>query len=204
MPTAAITQNTQHVQNGVALLITQFKEKPRMTALLAAFLNEGQQIENALYGLLARVLPTTTGITLDTIGKIVGQTRQGMLDAQYVQFLQARIKTNLSDAKVETLIAITLLLVGSGPILFREYLKAVEIEVDNVSVNAYVVWSQFLNVAKDAGTSLRFVFSKNQSSSTLKLSSSYGTATFNPTTAQDPGSAWSVSVGGGNVDGVFG
>lgn len=203
MPTAAITQNKQHVANGVALLITQFKEKPRMTALLAAFLNEGQQVENALYGLLAMQLPTATGAALDLIGKIVGQTRQGMLDAQYVQFIQARIRTNLSDGKVETLIAITLLLVGlSTPVLFREYLKAVEIECDNVTVNAYVVWSQFLNVAKDAGTKLNFIFSNAASSLTLKTISAYGGVSYIGTQQVD--TAYDPTVIGGRLAGVFG
>lgn len=203
MPTAAIMQNKQHVANGVALFITQFKEKPRMTALLAAFLNEGQQVENALYGLLAMQLPTATGAALDLIGKIVGQTRQGMLDAQYVQFIQARIKTNLSDGKVETLIAITLLLVGlSTPVLFREYLKAVEIECDGVTVNAYVVWSQFLNAAKDAGTKMNFIFSNVASAFTLKLSSAYGGVT--TVNSQRIDSAYDPANPGGMTAGVMG
>lgn len=206
MPTAQIVHNTQHVNVGLSRLILQFQGKPRLAAFLASWLNEVQAAEDMLYGLLVRALdnPNVSGVTLDTLGKIVGQTRQGQVDAAYIPYLKARIKTNLSNGTVETLLGIVVLLVApTTPILFREYTKAVEIEVDGVAGNAYQVWSQFLQLAKDAGTSLRLVFSKSPSGTTLKRNSAYG-STFTTTTSQRPGSFYTTGVGGGALAGVFG
>jgi len=204
MPTAQITYNGNRIEQGLSRLITQFKDKPRFTALLAAILREDQQIEDATFGLLVCALnnPNISGVTLDTIGKIVGQPRQGQTDQQYIPYLQARIKTNLSDGTVETLLAITVFLVGtSSPILFREFVKAVEIEVDDVTGNAYQIWSQFLNLAKDAGTKMNFIFSKAPSSSVFKWTSV--SSSFTVTTNQRYGSVSTVGIGGGLMAGAF-
>jgi hypothetical protein len=205
MPTAQITHNTQHINIGLSRLILQFQGKPRFTALLAAILNEGQAVEDMFYGLLVRALdnPNVSGVTLDTLGKIVGQTRQGQVDATYIPYLKARIKTNLSNGTVETLLGIVVLLVApTTPILFREYTKAVEIEVDGVTANAYQVWQQFLEFAKPAGTSLKLIFSKSPSSATMKYTSS--SSSFTTTTTQRFGSSWTVGTGGGVLAGMFG
>lgn len=206
MPTAQITHNTQHIAIGLDRFIVQFREKPRMAALAAAMLNEVQAVEDALYGLLSRALddPDVSGGTLDVIGRIVGQTRQSQDDATFLRYIQARIATNLSDGRLETILSILLFLVGeSTPIRVREYSKALELEADGVTGNAYQIWSQFLELAKDAGTSLRFIFSKSPAASTLKYTSS-NSASLTTTTSQRFGSSWTVGVGGGVLAGEFG
>lgn len=205
MPTAVLAYNPNHISQGLARLITQFKEKPRLSALIAAILNEDQQIEDALWSLLTRALdnPNLSGVSMDAIGKLVGQPRQGQSDGAYLPYIQARIKTNLSDGTVETLLAITVFLVGAGiPILFREYTKAVEIEVDGVTGNAYQIWQQFLNLAKDAGTKLNFIFSNAATSSTLKTTSAYG-GSFTTITSQRIDDTYAPG-GGGLLAGVIG
>lgn len=206
MPTAQITHNTQHINVGLSRLILQFQGKPRFTALLAAILNEGQAVEDMFYGLLVRALdnPNVSGVTLDTLGKIVGQTRQGQTDASYIPYIKARIKTNLSDGTVETLLAIVVLLVApTTPIRFREYTKAVEIEVDGVTANAYQVWQQFLEFAKPAGTALKFIFSNAPSSLTLKITTAYPGSTFATLLTQRIDTSHVVG-GGGLLAGAFG
>jgi hypothetical protein len=177
MPTATMTKYTGHVDRATSRLIMQFRDKPRIVAFVAAIANEVQQLENAAWDvLLLRALdnPLTSGAQLDMIGRVVGQAREGNSDAAYIPLLRARIKTNRSDGRTETLIAITLLLLGLSTALFlREYPKAIEIEADGVAINAWVAWNEFLNHAKDAGTSLHFVFSKAPSSQTFKYGSSH-------------------------------
>lgn len=205
MPTPQITLNTQHVPIGLGRLIMQFKGKPRMEALLAAFLWEGQKVENALYSLLTRKLddPNLAGESMDVIGRIVGQARQGQSDADYLPYLRARIKTNLSDGRLETILSILVFLIGtSTPIVVREYTKALELEVDNMTANAYAIWSQFLRFAKDPGTSLALIFSKVPAAQTFKYTSSNST-TLTMTTTQRFGSSWTTGTGGGALAGVF-
>jgi hypothetical protein len=206
MPTPQIILNTQHVPIGLGRLLMQFKGKPRLEATLAAFLWEGQKIENAAYGLLTRRLddPNFSGVSMDEMGRIVGQARQGQSDADYLPYLRARILTNFSDGRIETILSLLLYLLGpTTTVLVREYTKALALEVDGVSANAYQVWSQFLQFAKDAGTSLRLVFSKAPASATLKMNSAYG-STFTTTTGQRVGSFYTIGVGGGALAGVFG
>lgn len=206
MPTPQITLNSQHIAIGLNRLLLQFQGRPRFAVLLAALLNEVQEVENALYGLLVRALdnPAVGGVTLDAIGRIVGQSRQGQADAAYVPYLQARIKTNFSDGRLETILSILLFLIGaSTPIIVREYPKALELEADGVVANAYQVWSQFLELSKDAGTRLLFVFSGVSSSLTLKMTTAYPGSSFTTVLTQRMDTAYVVG-GGGLLAGVLG
>lgn len=201
-----ITQNTAHVATGLGRLILQFKEQPRMAAVLTAILLECQAVEDALYAVLTQRLTNgnPVGAQIDVLGKIVGQPREGLSDAAYLPLINARIKANRSDSTINTLIAIVQLILGaSTPILVREYAKAVEIEVDGLtSVNAYQIWREFLNIAKEAGTSIRLIFSNAASSATLKMTTAYPGSTFTTLVAQRIDSAY-VAGGGGLLAGAF-
>jgi hypothetical protein len=195
-----IAQNTDYLGEARGRLLEQFKNLPRIDGVLVALMAEVQQLEDAMYEVLVdRLLQNyeATGDMLDKLGAIVGEPRQGFDDATYSVLIGARIKANRSDGKHETLIDLTTLLVPTAEqIKFREYLKAVEIEANDVQVNPLVIWRDFLNRAKAAGTSLRFFFGLRPNEETLTRTSVYGGVT--TVTGQRKGSVY-----GGGGTGVF-
>lgn len=81
--------------------------------LVAAIVQPAQDVENALQQmLLQRWIDSAVGVQLDQIGEIVGQARLGMDDDDYRRLCRARILTNRSDGRFETLIAIALLVLN--------------------------------------------------------------------------------------------
>lgn len=79
--------------------------------------SSAQDVENALQQLLLqRWIDSAVGVQLDQIGKIVGQLRLGMVDDDYRRFCRARILTNRSDGRWETLITIALLVLNESGI----------------------------------------------------------------------------------------
>lgn len=195
-----ITQNADYVGDMRGNLPEQDKAQPRIDAMLVAFAAEAQQLEDSMWDVLVdRLLQNYLAADdlLDKLGAIVGQARNGSSDDEYRIFIGARIKTNRSDGRRETLLAIALLLVPTAdPIVFREYLKAVEIEVNGIEVSAFIAWRDFLNQAKVAGTSLRFFSSSVTTAETLTRTSVYGGVT--TVTGQRKGSVY-----GGGGTGVF-
>lgn len=64
------------VQNGVDLLITEWRDKPVVIGLLKAYLAAIDQIEKSSIQLLEdRALDTAVGVHLDNLGLIIGQPR---------------------------------------------------------------------------------------------------------------------------------
>ena len=107
IPTVGVTV-PDHVAAALGRLLEQFKNKPNIAALLSALAAPSQPIENALWQLLTqRALSTGIGAQLDAIGALVGQPRNGLVDADYARYIGARIAVNDSDGRVEDLITIS-------------------------------------------------------------------------------------------------
>lgn len=199
-----ITQITTHVADALDRLILQYEDKPRMQALVSAFVNPLQRLEDAAFAVLVQsALDGAVGVQIDQIGGIVGEKRAGKIDADYKRFVSARIKVNFSDGKIDQLANIALLILGDAfPVEVRDmYPSAVEVEVQDCTVNAYFMWRDFLHKAKGSAKSLQLVYAKEADTAMLMGGSFYGDAL---TTAQDPGSTWTTNTGGGDCAGVFG
>lgn len=104
---AELAKQTSHVAQGIALLIEQFKKKPRIQAMLRSWLKEVDELECAAFDvLLLRSLDTATGAQLDIVGDIVGEARLGRPDDIYEAFIRARISLNNSDGTHEQILEI--------------------------------------------------------------------------------------------------
>ena len=76
-------------------LLSQFRDKPRIVALVQAFGQGSQVLEDICIGyLLGMLMGYAIGDQLDHLGSIVGERRAGLLDAEYIRFIQARILVN--------------------------------------------------------------------------------------------------------------
>ncbi len=104
---APLAQNTEHILQARARLIAQYVEKPRVDEVLCIYIDQIQLVENALFQLATlRTIDTGAGEQLDGIGRIVGQERQGLSDADYKPLLRARIRANNSEGTGPDLIAV--------------------------------------------------------------------------------------------------
>ena len=128
--TDVLTHETAHTGLALAKLLSQYKRKPRIAALVSAFTDQCQELEDVLWDLLTkRTIDGSEGIQLDNIGKIVGQPRLGLDDEDYRIFLRVRIRLNFSNGTPEDMLAIAGLL-GLNVELDEQYPAAVAIKVN--------------------------------------------------------------------------
>lgn len=96
------TKKTTHVIEGLANLVDQFKNKPRLAALVTSFLTQIQELEDALAQIETDTTTTTAvGQQLDNLGAIVGEARLGRSDLQYDTAIQVRRLLNVSEGTIE-------------------------------------------------------------------------------------------------------
>jgi hypothetical protein len=176
----------------------------RIDEIIRALCSEFQELEDAMWDVfILRLLQNDTpfGDLLDKFGEIVGQPRNGFTDAEYLPLVKARIATNRSDGKRETLIHITFLLTNSPTVWVQEYIGAVQIDalVDGDSPPPNIV-AGFLIDAVVAGVRMFYKWSGYDSDNTFTLSSDYGGAV--GVDSQGYGSDYDASAGG-HYAGVF-
>lgn len=124
-----ITQITNYVQDGLSKLMEQYKQSPRMIAIITAFLEQVQEAEDGIYPIyLGRMLAFAFGAQLDGIGEIVGLQRNGLDDDTYRVFLIGTISKNFSDTTVTTIQTMLDLLLDAAIVRIYEMFPA-EIDV---------------------------------------------------------------------------
>lgn len=88
-------------------LLSQFQTKPRIVALVTGLAAGAQAMEDTLFDMAtSRTLPSATGATLDQLGALVGQSRNGMEDRDYRRFILARTLANRCRCTADELIEI--------------------------------------------------------------------------------------------------
>jgi hypothetical protein len=112
--TATLIPN--HAEQALALLLQQFKGKPKIEALITAFMTQVQELEEVFFDLLLmRTLELATGVQLDVLGRLLGQTRGALDDDGYRIWLRGRILLNKSSGTTEDVINfLTAVLPGQG------------------------------------------------------------------------------------------
>ncbi len=106
-----LTKKTTITSEALANLIELFKGKPNLSALIAAFTDQSQDIEDGAFEvLLDTIIATAVGVQLDGIGVIVGRARRGLSDTLYRVRLQAQILINKSSGTLDEILTIVVLL----------------------------------------------------------------------------------------------
>jgi len=104
-----------HVALAISRLPEQLKSKTNVTALLTVLATPAQSLEQALYDLATkRSVYTATGATLDALGALIDQPRNGLGDSDYQRYILARVSTNESDGTAEDLITIAKLILNDA------------------------------------------------------------------------------------------
>lgn len=112
-----LTFDADHRGEGLDLLIQQFRDKPRVRALLYGYLRQVQEVEDAAWAvLLSTSLDLAANAQLDGLGLLVGEPRRGRTDTEYRAAIRVRILINTSDSTHADMLAIltTYLGVASG------------------------------------------------------------------------------------------
>lgn len=101
-----------HADAAAKRLPQQFKTKPRIVALLRALVSPAQDLEAVFWDLIERSVDTANDATLDLIGRIVGQDRNGLDNDTFRRYIRARITTRRSNGLLETVIKVCRLIVN--------------------------------------------------------------------------------------------
>lgn len=102
-----IDRITDYEARGLALLPWKHREKPRIVALVRIFAKHCQYLENGAFDVgVALGIDDADTARLDQLGVILGQPRNGMVNAAYRLWLKAKARVLVSDGTTETLIAI--------------------------------------------------------------------------------------------------
>lgn len=121
----ALSKIENHVEQAKQNTISQYQELPRIQAVLRSYAEQAQLTENMQWDvLLSYVLDSVTGSRLDTIGKVVGQPRKGVSDAQYRIYLQARIRVNRSHGLPADIVGLMVLLLSGTEHSYNPYWPA--------------------------------------------------------------------------------
>ena len=112
----AFAHIANHAAEALGRLACQFKGTRSHAALLNAYSRQVQDIEDAIWGVVATLsIDTSSGAQLDRIGKVVGRPRQNHTDAQYRAYLRAQILLNRSSGTLPELLAmLSTVLAGYG------------------------------------------------------------------------------------------
>ncbi len=157
----AATDPVDHVSSGVALLIDQYQDKPRLAAFLSAFLRRCNDIESALLDILKkRDLDIATGAQLDALGKIVGQSRIGATDDVYRLYIRVRILVNRSRGTCNDVMAVASAAIGSiGFQLLEFYPAGFVLDVLDPLLSNQALIASFVHDARSAGVGMTFQWS---------------------------------------------
>jgi hypothetical protein len=152
---------TQHRELAVLKLAGWAWGKPRIAALLCAFIDRIQEIEDDLHAvMLERTLAEGDLVRLKVLGKLIGQPRLGFALEDYRILLQARGLANVSRGRARDIIAVLELIIGPGLYTLTEVGDATlhlttDIELD---ANDVAMLRQVVPDVRAAGVGLQLLF----------------------------------------------
>lgn len=164
-----------HVADGEAKLLSQFKNSPKFRALLRSYLRQIQKLENAIWEVITiRGIAASEGVGLDVIGRVVKRARLGLSDGDYRLALRAQIRINRSSGSPIDILAITGLSLPDGASYFlTPYFPATILITipDNVGANIQLLYDN-LRRAKMGGVALFLIYALDPEENTFTFSSS--------------------------------
>lgn len=151
-----LTPISDHAARALDRVLLQYREKPKLKALIELHAGRVQEIEDRAFEFLNRlVLPTAIGAQLDRIGGIVGQAREGRDDDTYRIWIAARIRLNLGSGTVPELVDLFAPLLPATAIVAIHRGAPAEFSLtignDVLAAGDYLPFLQLLREAKPGG-----------------------------------------------------
>jgi hypothetical protein len=159
-----------HETEGLDRLISALHDKPRVQEMLRPFLVQVGLLEDLAVDVLTlRSIWTATGEQLDTLGRIVGQLRGGLTDAEYRLMILGRIFVNRGDGTVAQFDQILALLEIPTFAIYERFPATFEV---NACGEAWVITiADLLFDLKPGGVMLRYVRSVHDEDELFTLGS---------------------------------
>lgn len=149
-----------HVEQGLALLLLQYRDKPRLAALISSFLRRVQELEDADFDvLIKRLLDNATGEQLNVIGRIVGQVNEASWnDETYRLFIKARIRANQSNGHGNDVIDVVNLVEAADFVLREYYPATMFVDFATAPAVAPLILIALARRAKGSGVRLQLLY----------------------------------------------
>ena len=149
-----------HVEQGLALLLSQYKDKPRIAALLSSYLRRVQELETAIFDvLIKRLIDNAVDEQLKVIGRIVGQFNEGGWDDDtYRLFIKARIRANKSNGHGDDVIDVLNLVEAADFVLSEVYPAAMYVDFETVTDADPMILMELARRAKGSGVRLQMLY----------------------------------------------
>jgi hypothetical protein len=155
-----VTEITTHVEDALARFLQQYQGTILLNGLMAALVEQIQDLEYGLYPLdAARQIFNAQGAQLDGIGALVGISRNGLSDAEYLLFIYGQIASNFSDGTIPQVLNIIQSLFQAQSLIFQEVFPAgVSVQVLGTPLNPSL-YGVAINLVKNSlGAGINLVF----------------------------------------------
>lgn len=142
-----------HASAAVARLVSQYRDVLSVRAIAALMASPLQPLEDAAFVLWGETVDNAEGESLDVLGRLVGQAREGRDDAAFRLWIKVRAKINRSCGTPEEILAIFRALTsGSVPLVLEEvYPAEFRLRLGATATLDPVQGSAILQRAKPAG-----------------------------------------------------
>lgn len=122
----SVTPINSHVADAIARILEQYKNSPRLKAIIQGLAGEIQNLENSFQGIdFIRSISDATGKNLDLIGAIAGVTRASDTPDDIFRILIiGKITANVSQGETESVIATYQLLTQATEVTLDELYPA--------------------------------------------------------------------------------
>ena len=201
-----VSQITTHIQDALNRQLEQYKYRPNIVSLITVFAQHIQKLEDAFYPLdQYRQLAYAYGQSLDNIGEIVGQKRNGLNDVEYLILLLGTIAGNNSDTTAAAMLTIVQILFESTNVFFKSPNSAVGAEVPlwvsfgvgnpQFPTSLYPLIEQLITSALGACTKIAYLSSYNATGAFAMAGLQGWTNTHAPTFTPDSGHPWPFGFG---------
>lgn len=151
-----ISKESDHATRAVERLLAQYRQQPKLEALIALQAGYVQDLEDAAFDFFEQVtLAGAEGATLERLGLIVGQQREGRTDEVLRTWIGARIRLNRGSGTVPELVDLFSALAPEGAtVVVRESFPAgLVVELEDVATPAELAdqLARVLQLARGGG-----------------------------------------------------
>jgi hypothetical protein len=153
---------TGQVERGLSRLLEQYKDKPRLAALIKSYLGEVQVLSDATWEtLVSRLIDDAVGEQLTVLSRLVGETERFEDDERQRVLVRARIAVNRSDGTLNDVIRVAEIIFGLTPLIGEPGNAYIVVIVpEAVSVVPELEW-RLLNQARAGGVRLDLYFTES-------------------------------------------